>query len=317
MYNIETLIISPNFHGYGERISLEMTKLGRKSVCLSFPQGSQYSLLSLYKILLQILYNNIFFLLINLGYIKLDKVLIIRGDFLNQRQLKIIQFRSSEMYLWLMDPVSRLHGLDLGPYKKVFSFDKRDCEVFKFTYLPLFSSFSRLKNEKEKKLKIKKILFIGSIYGDRLDKIINLSMELSDYEIVVWGGFSIFKIKDYYKTKKILSIYKNIKLRFGVVKLNKLLKLANSYSFVFNSVPEDQFGLNMRFYEAVALNLTQISHNDDNLIKIFEVITSSYEPGRKSHTRISSSYSMLLTNVKDAQTANECAQFILNDIVEN
>jgi hypothetical protein len=309
MRHINVLVIAPNFHGYGENITLELKKAGQNAKCLTFQQGSQYSISSLLIMIFGLFYRHLFFFFLKLGSIKVDKVLIIRGDFLSQYEMNILKSSSTDMYLWLMDPISRLKNLDVRPYKKVFSFDKYDSEVSGFSYLPLFSSFSKINNARLRDNK--KILFIGSIYGDRLEKIRNLSLELKDYTIDVWGGFSIFKFMDYIRLKKTLIDYGNIKLRFGVINIKKLPVLANSYTYVFNSIPQDQLGLNMRFYEAVSVDIKQITHRDDHLILVYDSLRNDTGNNRQITKRVSGSFVELTTKKSDRKTASACVNLIL------
>ena len=310
MLTIDYLILSPNFHRYGETLSDQICELGHNSICLTYRQGGQYSLITFLKVILKYFNRLTIFSLIWFGFIKVRKIIVIKGDFLKREQLFFLKQFSGSIYLWLMDPIERLKLIDLQYYTSILTFDKKDASTHAWHYLPLFSSF-RVKKVITNRSR-RKILFVGSIYGNRLAKILSLSEELPEYIIEVWGGFSVFKIQQYLKLKKKLRHRANIKIKFGIIDIRKFPMLAKNFDYIFNSIPMDQNGFNMRYHEAITLGLHQIVHKNDQLIRVHQFNKIQLQD---AISILSKSYLVLNHDLLNASTVKESALKLIN-IVE-
>ncbi len=290
MLNVDFLVIAPSFHKYGCDISKALTKFGKTNVLVQWPEGGQLSVLGILSSFIQIVFAGFVFISVSIGLIKPVEILVVKGDFLKNKTLLRLKKKTKKMCLWLMDPVARLREeLSTDLYDRVFSFDLADVKQLGFLYVPLFSSFlnsdGRQTMSRDQKFKqssrrglpgevpqrlIRRILFVGSIYGERLDDLILLSRQVGNSQICVWGGFGPLKLWQFFRLKRKLIGFKNIYVRYGVLSKARLDELLTSghFDLVFNSIPTDQRGLNMRFFESNSRGISQVTKRGDSLVSV-------------------------------------------------
>ncbi len=202
-----------------------------------------------------------------LRYKQFDKIICIKGNFLDRKTLRIIQSLPVNKSLYLWDSVTRDSNAKIiqAYFDNVFSFDRKDCERYSFRLLPLF--YIDRKNKLPEANDTERIFFLGTSHSVRMDKILaladNLSLEFTlDINLVVGKLNWLLKLgRGKYITCRRWSYAKY---------LNHLIQA----DIIIDVNHPDQSGLTMRTIEALGMGKKLITTNSE--IKKY----SFYDPER-------------------------------------
>ncbi|MBB1325768.1 hypothetical protein H5089_09640 [Pseudoalteromonas sp. SR45-1] len=254
---MKLLIICPDFYNYKNVMINEAEKIENiELVCFSErPSGFIYNLSrSFFPKLKAYLENkHLTNILKSTDHLSLDKVVIVRGELITSDFLSLLKVKHDGVrlinYQW--DSISNNPKAKevIAYYDSVLSFDNDDCKQYGLRYLPLFFSECSL-NESAKNNK--KVAFIGSYHGERLNRLIAAKEKLASL------GYELeFKLYIPF-----LAYLKNI-LKLNIIPINYLFfkKMTNKevnsfymgFSFVLELPSEKQSGIPMRFFEAIAI----------------------------------------------------------------
>lgn len=176
--NKKILLIAPKFYDYENEIIKEIKKNnGIIDYIPLFPDNFiELFILKIIKRFDKELYqrriNKFFLKCIKKNNKKYDLIFVISGETLNNKLLEIINSnykeKNGESILYLWTPISRYKEVieTLSKYDKIFSFDRLDCENYKFKFRPTFYS-SYLENFEKKEVKIKYKLFFLGMFRDK------------------------------------------------------------------------------------------------------------------------------------------------------
>ncbi|WP_349408714.1 DUF3880 domain-containing protein [Pseudalkalibacillus sp. SCS-8] len=211
-----------------------------------------------------------------------DIVIIIKGHKIYQETLN--EMKNSKLILWMMDSVKRVNEIwgTINTYDYVFVFEEDDVSFLsskgiKSYYLPLAldrNKYWPIKNRKELD-----IVFIGSLYPERIKVLKEIIREFPQKNIVIYGKFPSWKIQlmninlrigKYRKYFNIKSVNpKDINVIYSKSKVILNLHLNFSLS-----------GCNLRFFEIAGTKSLQIvnrKHLIDTYFNMEELVFDSYE----------------------------------------
>ncbi|CDA07888.1 hypothetical protein [Fusobacterium sp. CAG:649] len=229
---------------------------------------------------------------------KYEKIIVISGENLSKKVILTLKekylLNSDNLVLYLWIPIER-YKIMLSTYKyysKVFSFEKRSCEKYGFSFLPNFYS-NQLCNIASEYSEQQYLLFFMGQYGKERYL---LKQKLKKYKFTILIYHNIFT----YYIFKILKFneYKNVKMKDLVF---KTMDRAEVYRNMFNSkyllddADINQEGLTQRVFDSLILEKKLITtnqsiktydfYNKNNILVIDrdnplipkEFLTSNYE----------------------------------------
>ncbi len=199
--------------------------------------------------------------LIEFNIFKPDLVLVIKGNLLTREALEYIGKRS-KLFLWMMDSIVYYPDSEklADIYDHVFCFEKSDIEVLAkknipATFLPLAVDESIFNMEQEVTKDID-VLFVGSLYKDRLSFFENFIKNSPNVNIRVYGPSEGKMLK-----LRLLLGLKSVDEKICIKKVNasELVKLYHRSKIVINIHHEQsKYGVNPRFFEIIATGAFQI-----------------------------------------------------------
>ncbi len=142
------------------------------------------------------------------------------------------------------------------------SFDPYDCKKYGYSFLPLFYSES-ISNKSEKQYMYSSIMSIYPTKIKQLEKVLNLIPEdISGYKYFVVKS-RLFYI--YYKLKysRLFRGYRMKDFRYRGLNKKKVYQVFANSKVVLDIPLENQIGLTMRTFEALALGCKLITTNSD------------------------------------------------------
>lgn len=195
-----------------------------------------------------------------------DQLLIFNPEVIRQPQLDKLRKISTEIKIYLWDStLTKPSYVKLAQcsHAKIFTFDYADSLKYGWTYLPLFGT-SEVHNTFESKRK--GISFIGTLYGNRLRKIQEISRVANEHGI-------IFTAHLYCKTFLHLAYYKF--LNFGRSNSLNITRQKATRDFLNQNLIEskyvldlsndDQAGMSFRTFEALSNGCILITDNNQAL----------------------------------------------------
>jgi len=211
-------------------------------------------------------------------------VLILKGHKVYKETLMIME--DSKLVLWMMDSVARVQVImdTIKLYDFVFVFEEDDIEVLdskgiKSYYLPLALDKNRYWPMINKNNKVIDIIFIGSLYPERINILKQIIEDFPNKKIVVYGFFPSWLVN-----------LKNISLRFGKYKNYFNLKsvrpeeinvlYSNSRIILNLHLKNSLSGCNLRFFEIAGTKSIQIVNRKTIIDKEFNMeplIFDSYD----------------------------------------
>ena len=262
------LFIGPQFNSYHEAITQSLIEKG--NVVKFVPEkktGMMFDLLFKYLPLLH--YKLQKYLLVkrikSLGVGDFTHLFIIRGEFVDSEVINQLKARYNFLHFVSYQWDSVLNNKMALTHKQqgfdIFSFDRKDCSKYSFTYLPLFYIYEQTKVISNNV--IYDLSFVG-VYSDaRLDIFSKLLTQLKMKNI---------KYKVMFKISPMLFLYKycsnptfrNIDFSyftFFSIKYNDVLVLMNQSKAILDICHASQSGLTMRSIESIGLNKKLITNN--------------------------------------------------------
>ena len=300
------LLIAPIFYSYENEIIDELKKKNHDVTYIPLNISNIFIRIFL-KIISKFLKNfeiicyNYFFKLqffFKIKSKKYEKIIVISGENLSKKVILTLKekylLNSDNLVLYLWIPIER-YKIMLSTYKyysKVFSFEKRSCEKYGFSFLPNFYS-NQLCNIASEYSEQQDLLFFMGQYGKERYL---LKQKLKKYKFTILIYHNIFT----YYIFKILKFneYKNVKMKDLVF---KTMDRAEVYRNMFNSkyllddADINQEGLTQRVFDSLILEKKLITtnqsiktydfYNKNNILVIDrdnplipkEFLTSNYE----------------------------------------
>jgi hypothetical protein len=261
------LFIAPKFAGYENELIEAMENNGYKVDY--FPE----KLYGKYSILVKNLSNS-YFLNLQKNYLnellaitknkEYDYLIVIRGEILDELFLDRLYAQTDIKYKinyqWDSVATNRVASATSHLYDKVYSFDRKDCNEYKFIYKPLFF-IQKYINENEN-LK-NDLLFIGTEHGERI-KYINIFKKYCiennlKFKVVLYTSFYKFiKNKIFNKDFNGMSLSDVI---FKKISIQDSYKLVSQSYVVLDVANIKQSGLTMRTIETLGANRKLITNN--------------------------------------------------------
>ena len=260
----EIIFYCPRFYGYGEKIEVKLNKMGYKVNAI---KDSNFRLISFlltflpeniaYKIKENYLYSQ----LRKISIEKCEYFFVIKGEFLSFRHLEYIKKRNPNirtiMYQW--DSVANFDYLKfVSFFDKIYTFDFKDSEKYKFNYLPLFYLDDIAPTSQECDIDL---LFVATNTSARMDFLKRLKPFCNEKNLnlcyyLVNPTSSI--ISDFFKG----NIYYNYKdIRILPLSRKKLIELYNRSKVFVDITSPYQTGLSMRIIECYGMNKKLLSSN--------------------------------------------------------
>lgn len=213
-----------------------------------------------------------------------DIVIVVKGHKLFEDTLK--HMSSSKLVLWMMDSVDRVPIIynTIKFYDLVYVFEEKDIETLsergiRSFHLPLALNAEIYKNSSDSSYKPIDIIFVGSLYQERIDILKKIIDVYPEKNIIIHGFFPSWKVN-----------LKNISLRFS--KYKKYFKIGSLTPFKVNDLYSKSkivlnmhlnfslSGCNLRFFEIAGTKSVQVVNKKNFIDKHFDMNQlefSSYE----------------------------------------
>lgn len=313
----KVLIIGPYFHNYNQSIESAFINLGFDTKVMDYHIGTTINFKE--KIAYNLSFDKKKYFLkkrfefnqkLQKTYLSYnpDIVFIIHGNEILEET--ILQMKSSFKILWMMDSLFRAKNTFKIKhlFDKIFVFEKSDIEKL-YNEEKIVAHFMPLAVDEKiyKFTSIQKnidILFIGALYGKRIEILEKIITAFPDKIIKIYGQFySPFKRPIYHLTRK----YKSNFLNKNVTP-SQANELYNSSKICLN-IHHDQskFGVNQRFFEILGSgNLQLVDRNDylDSEFKEIKILT--YQNDEELINSISDIFSHKIDPIEYTDNAYQC-----------
>ncbi len=270
----KVLLIAPKFYSYENEIIDELKKQNYEVTYIPLNISNIFICIFL-KIISKFFKNfdiicyNYFFKIqffLKIKSKKYEKIIVISGENLSKKIILTLKKKyllnpdNLILYLWI--PIER-YKIMLSTYKyysKVFSFEKRSCEKYGFSFLPNFYS-NQLYNIVSKYIEQKYLLFFMGQY--RKERYL-LKQKLKKYKFTILIYHNIFT----YFIFKIFKFdeYKNVKMRdlvFKTMDRKEVYKNMLSSKYLLDDTDVNQEGLTQRVFDSLILEKKLITTNSN------------------------------------------------------
>ncbi|AYZ73083.1 hypothetical protein EGX98_02870 [Fusobacterium necrophorum] len=266
------LLIAPIFYSYEKEIIEELKKQNYEVTYIPLNINNVAIRLFL-KIISKFLkkfeikcYN--YFFKINLFFKakskKFDKIIVLSGENLSEEIILLLKNKylidPKDLILYLWIPMER-YKIILSTYQyysRIFSFEKRSCKKYGFTFLPNFYS-NQIYNIISEQIKEKYLLFFIGQYGKERYL---LKQKLKKYKFTILIYHNIFT----YFIFKILKFneYKNVKMKdlvFKTMDRTEVYKNMSNSQYLLDDADINQEGLTQRVFDSLILEKKLITTN--------------------------------------------------------
>ena len=272
--NKNILFFCPSFFGYELKIKDKMEEMGatvdfydERSISKSYEKALLKINPDLFTKKSESYYLGILDKIKNNSY---DVVLFVKAEMVPVSILKKLReiFNTASFHLYFYDSVKNVKGVEkkLDYFDSIYSFDRNDCNIYKFNFRPLFYLDEyRLDIENEKNYKYD-LCFIGTIHSDRY-KIIQEIKKICDSNGLKLYLYPFLQSKFiYYFYKLIKKEFRNTRIkdfRFDKISSHEISKIVADTKVILDIQHPNQTGLTMRTIEMVGMNKKMVTTNQD------------------------------------------------------
>ena len=268
------LYIGSKFFNYENEIQKELIGLGAKVDFFDQRPDNNFITKVLIRLNLKILIQNRLdkyyeYIKKNIINNQYDYIFLISPEAISKKNiedLKKIQPNAKVIcYMW--DSVkNKLHLLDFFEIiDEVFSFDKDDCDTYKFKFLPLFylNSYTAISNISPNNIHYN-LCFIGTVHSDRFDFVMKIkkqfdNMNLKSFIYLYSPSKLMFIIqKLFYKNFNKIQIED---VFFKSLTNNQIIEIISKSEIILDIERPNQNGLSMRTIEILATKKKLITTN--------------------------------------------------------
>lgn len=289
----KVLLVGPNYFGINESIESALEDLGYDVLTFNFFESYPKSMVNriTYGLMSKIGINNKIVeydkkvnhdLIMEYNSFNPDYVIVIKGHKLTRETL--IEMKASKLILWMMDSVQRVNNVTdtMDLYDSINVFEEDDVNYLGDRGIDAHLVPLALDQNKYFPIDSKKeidIIFIGSLYAERVSILKEIIDKFPDKKVLVYGFFPSWKLQlrhlfincsRYRKSfviKKVSAAEANLLYSKSRIILNLHLNFSLS-------------GTNLRFYEVAGTNSIQLVNKKHYIEKEFEyedLMFDSYE----------------------------------------
>ena len=197
-----------------------------------------------------------------------DVILAVKGELLSKKTISLIRskYPNTKLILYLWDSIECVRGINktIPLYDKVFSFDRKDCLQYGFTFRPLFCD-----NEISQKLNSKyeyDLCFYGTMHTDRFSVLtqVNKAAIKSKLKTIDFCYLpSRFMRIYYWLTNKGYRKFNKELLSFVPKTQSEISSLIANSKAILDINDQKQSGLTIRTLESLLAKKKIITTNDD------------------------------------------------------
>ena len=247
----DTAIVSELTKGYDNvyYINLKWYQQTHNKICSLFEKLNKHSVIESF------CQKNILEQLERIKDIRIDRIFVIKGEYLNDFILDRITdyypYAEKILYLWDAFVNHKNQDVLIRHFDNIYSFDILDCERLGFCYRPLFYTKKAIYTDKQHSIDVS---FIGVGHINRVNLFRLLYNGCKEHQIVASVNV-VIGIYNYIKgiiNKEVL--FTDIRfLKMKSIPYDRYLEITSSSKAVFDIPAFNQSGLTMRSIEALAV----------------------------------------------------------------
>lgn len=166
------------------------------------------------------------------------------------------------LYLWDSLENNKNALKNIKHFDRVQSFDKKDCEKYYFSFLPLFYVKDYACIAKEKCVQDIDLLFIGTVHSDRFSFLKMIKQQFKDYRVYY---YLLFKSVILYYKNRIFDISfigtQRTDFKYKALSKSEIIELYKRTKIVLDIQHPKQTGLTMRTFEVLGAKRKLITTN--------------------------------------------------------